>query len=73
MEKYRDKETGSIIVENESNSELEKVKNLCVCNSCLAAIESHEGRQLYRKHYIDGVIICDWCEMEIYNEINELI
>ena len=55
------------------NGFLKEIKTLCVCNNCLAAIESHEGRQRYERHYIDNPIICDWCEMETYNEINELI
>lgn len=55
------------------NGFLEEIKNLCVCDNCLAAIESHEGRQRHITHYIDNPIICEWCEEEAYNTINELI
>lgn len=78
MKKFRDKETGEIIMETENvpddlSGTLEEVKTLCVCNQCLSAIEAHEGRQLYKKHYIPESVTCDWCELETYDEINELI
>lgn len=39
--------------------------NLKVCWRCLQAIESHEGTQIVRKHYIDEDDTeskCDWCD-----------
>ena len=44
---------------------------LCVCDSCLAGIESHEGRQvIYDEFYSDAdygepPLICDWCGDEV--------
>ena len=44
---------------------------LCVCDSCLAGIESHEGRQvIYDEIYSDAdygepPLICDWCGDEV--------
>lgn len=44
-------------------------ENLCVCEHCLMAIESREGRQATFAHYWsewseDDVFICDWCDEE---------
>lgn len=57
-------------------------KNLWVCEHCLAAIESHEGRQVMLCHDIelefdenefDEVSKCDWCEESGFDTLYELI
>ena len=51
--------------------------NLKVCEHCLAAIESREGRQVTRTHYIDSDDLegskCEWCEEEGFDVLYELI
>lgn len=50
-------------------------KNLWVCEHCLAAIESREGRQVTLKHYhyVDEDDECDWCKERGFCELYELI
>ena len=57
-------------------------KNLWVCPHCLAAIESHEGRQAILRHDIelefdeedfDEVCKCDWCEEDGFSTLYELV
>lgn len=60
-------------------------ENLMVCEHCLSAIESHEGAQITKKHYIDveldenNDIIetletrCDWCEGYGFDVLVELL
>lgn len=59
---------------------MEKQESLWVCARCLAAIESHEGTQLTKKHtdvdcteeeWDDGR--CDWCEDDGFDELYELL
>lgn len=57
-------------------------KNLWVCPHCLAAIESHEGRQATLRHDIElecdeedfeQASKCDWCEDNEFTTLYELI
>ena len=52
-------------------------ENLHVCSHCLQAIESREGPQITRKHYIDSDDLehskCEWCEQYGFSELYELI
>lgn len=50
-------------------------KNLWVCDRCLMAIESHEGKQATFTHYIDedDEIPCDWCGETMFDTLYELI
>ena len=56
-------------------------KTMWVCEHCLMAIESHEGRQVALRHDIDlefdeddvGVSKCDWCEEDGFDTLYELI
>ena len=60
-------------------------KNLWVCERCLMAIESREGRQITLEHYVDNEewfdsteeyeqeSKCDWCEECEFNTLYELI
>lgn len=62
-----------------------KRKNLWVCETCLKAIESHEGHQGTLKHDIDDEEYytnkeeynkeskCDWCEDTGFCTLYELI
>ena len=59
-----------------------KHKNLWVCKQCLAAIESHEGKQVTLHHDIelefdledfDKISKCDWCEQDGFSTLYELI
>ena len=51
--------------------------NMKVCEHCLWAIQSREGSQVTRKHYIDADDYehskCDWCEEYGFSELYELI
>jgi hypothetical protein len=50
---------------------------LKVCYSCLAAIESREGRQPTLVHYVDEEnpteSRCDWCEDNGFDTLYEVI
>ena len=50
---------------------------LKVCEHCLMAIESREGRQPTLIHYVDETdeteSRCDWCEEHGHDELYELI
>ena len=55
-------------------------KHLWVCPHCLAAIESHEGKQATLRHDIelefediDKMSKCDWCEQDGFSTLYELI
>jgi hypothetical protein len=60
-------------------------ENLVVCRQCLMAIESREGSQATKKHYVDieyddnsNLIeepnsYCDWCEDYGFDELYELV
>ena len=49
-------------------------KNLQVCERCLMAIESREGRQVTLKHYVnEDEFKCDWCEESGFCELYELV
>ena len=56
---------------------VDEENNLKVCEHCLAAIESREGRQVTRTHYIDSDDLegskCEWCENEGFNVLYELL
>ena len=57
---------------------MERDKNkLWVCEHCLCAIESREGRQAIMPHYIDEKdneeSKCDWCEEVGFDLLYELI
>lgn len=57
---------------------MERDKNkLWVCEHCLWAIESREGRQAIMPHYIDEEdneeSKCDWCEEDGFDLLYELI
>ena len=47
---------------------------LRVCEHCLMAIESREGRQITRKIYLDDddLTPCDWCEDIGHTELYEI-
>ena len=57
-------------------------KNLWVCEHCLAAIESHDGRQATLRHDIelefdfedfDKMSKCEWCEQDGFSTLYELV
>lgn len=52
-------------------------ENLWVCEHCLIAIESREGRQAHEEHYIDEddeiESRCDWCGESGFDALCELI
>lgn len=57
---------------------MERDKNkLWVCEHCLLAIESREGRLAIMPHYIDEEDSkeskCDWCEEDGFDLLYELI
>lgn len=57
---------------------MERDKNkLWVCEHCLRAIESREGRLAIMPHYIDEEDSkeskCDWCEEDGFDLLYELI
>jgi hypothetical protein len=56
---------------------VEDEDNLKVCEHCLAAIESREGKQVTRTHYIDCDDLegskCEWCEEEGFDVLYELL
>ena len=50
--------------------------NLKVCDRCLMAIESREGKQASIPRYWDGEsedFVCDWCEEDGFDTLNEII
>ena len=58
-----------------------KERGLCVCDRCLAAIMSHEGRVAYLPlspfedediFDEDGFAVCEWCEEET-DELFEIV
>ena len=54
-------------------------ENMWVCGHCLAAIESHEGRQAILCHAFDfdeedeNESKCDWCKDSGFDTLYELI
>lgn len=50
-------------------------ENLWVCDRCLMAIESHEGKQATFTHHIDedDETPCDWCGETMFDTLYELI
>lgn len=56
---------------------VDEENNLKVCEHCLAAIESREGKQVTRTHYIDSDDLegskCEWCEQDGFDTLYELI
>lgn len=60
-------------------------ENLVVCDHCLMAIESREGDQVTKRHYIDieydenGDFVevpesyCDWCEEYGFDVLFEIV
>ena len=51
-------------------------ENLFVCQSCLQAIESHEGSLVTRTHWIDideDNSQCDWCEDDGFDTLYEIL
>lgn len=52
-------------------------KTLWVCDRCLCAIESHEGKQIYREWDVDPdderQSKCDWCENIGFDTLYELL
>lgn len=50
-------------------------ENLFVCEHCLQAIESHEGNQITRTHYVDedDNSQCDWCEDDGFDTLYEIL
>ena len=52
-------------------------ENLWVCSQCLQAIESHEGNQTTKTHYVDEdnetESKCSWCEESGFDTLYELI
>ena len=56
---------------------VDEENNLKVCEHCLAAIESREGKQVTRTHYIDSDDLedskCEWCEEEGFDILYELL
>lgn len=49
-------------------------KKLCVCERCLMAIESREGRQATLTIYLDDddPRACDWCEESDFTTLYEI-
>ena len=55
---------------------VDEENNLKVCAHCLAAIESREGKQVTRTHYIDEddtEAKCEWCEETEIDILYELL
>lgn len=56
---------------------LKEREKMRVCDHCLAAIESREGKQATLTHYIDcddlAGSYCDWCERAGFDTLYELI
>ena len=52
-------------------------ETLWVCEHCLAAIDSHEGKQVTMTHYVDEndeeESKCDWCEDTGFDVLYELV
>lgn len=52
-------------------------ENMCVCEHCLLAIESHEGNQATLRHWVDEEDAeeskCDWCEEYGFDTLYELV
>lgn len=47
-----------------------------VCDRCLMAIESREGKQLTFTHHWDGEsedFVCDWCGEDMYDTLHEIL
>ena len=52
------------------------MENLKVCDRCLMAIESREGKQPTMTHYWDGEsedFVCDWCEEDGFDTLHEIL
>lgn len=73
----------SYLTEKEYNATIEYVKRhnietpLWVCDHCLHAIETREGKQIYRKWDVDpddeNRSKCDWCEETGFCTLNEIL
>lgn len=54
-----------------------KKDRLCVCEQCLQAIESHEGKQLSAVIWVDEDdekgSRCDWCGESGFSELYEIL
>ena len=52
-------------------------ETLWVCERCLLGIESHEGNQATRRHYVDEMDAvesrCDWCHETGNSILHELV
>lgn len=61
----------------DKNGTLREIKNLLVCEHCLSAIKSREGKQATYTHYVDEEnetsSVCEWCEEYGFNTLYELI
>lgn len=54
---------------------MSKEQGMMVCKSCLMAIESHEGPQHSKKHFVDTTEDsgqCEWCEDDGFSELYEI-
>lgn len=53
------------------------MENLKVCDRCLMAIESREGKQLtvprYRDEEESEDFACEWCGEDMYDELHEFV
>lgn len=54
-----------------------KRERLTVCEHCLWAIESREGKQFHRERDVDPddeeMSKCDWCEESGFTTLNEIL
>ena len=67
-----------LVKTEESPEDNEEKDRLWVCERCLAAIESHEGKQVTLKHYIDedadaDESTCDWCGEDCFDVLYEIV
>ena len=53
-----------------------EIKKLFVCDKCLRAIESREGKQAVIEHYVDETneeeSKCSWCEEHGFDVLYEI-
>jgi hypothetical protein len=53
-----------------------EIKKLIVCERCLRAIESREGKQTVIEHYVDENNVeeskCGWCEESGFDVLYEI-
>lgn len=61
--------------EPEKTPEPEPTPPLCVCERCLMAIESREGKQITHQLFIDedAPRACDWCENDGFDTLYEIL